>query len=168
MYGTRYSWQILTKLEFWRQIFRTIHEYQTSWKYGQWEGQECFHAGGHDRAGSPFSQCYKRAHHLDFQNNVTKTHAFCTPSVVSATKRTWASNGICESAHYKSSSLYETTNKQRCKSCRGVACRVPHEHATLGHKASYVWADCTWGGVINILDRKEPDRDRADPLKSSL
>ena len=166
MYGIRYSWQILTKLEFSRKIFRTIHKYESSWEYVQWEKSAAMRANMtkltflfRNTANAPTILTYRtmlRRLDMRFARWVWRP------------LWTWTWNGILESAHYKSASLYETTNKQRCKSCRGVACRVPPEHASLGHTASSVWADCTWGGVINILDRKEPDRDRADPLKSSL
>lgn len=48
-------------------------------------GEECCHAGEHDKADIPFSQYCQRAYHLDLQNNVKKTrHAFCSLSVASA------------------------------------------------------------------------------------
>jgi len=54
-YGTRYSWQILTKPEFPRQIFRTIHKHQISWTYVQCEKSASMRAGGYAKVNSPFS-----------------------------------------------------------------------------------------------------------------
>jgi hypothetical protein len=128
-------------------------------------------AGGYDKNDSPFSQRYKLAYHLGLteQGYEVKTRrAFCSLSVVGVRYEHEPGMEFANLPTTSSASLYETTNKQRCESRRGLASRVPPDHAGLGHKASSVWADCTWGGVINILDRKEPDRDRADPLKSSL
>jgi hypothetical protein len=47
-------------------------------------------------------------------------------------------------------------------------CSPNLKHGAVCGNVSFVRADCTCGGVISILDRKQPDGGRADPLKSGL
>ena len=62
MYSTRYSCQILMKLQFSRQIFQNK---QIPWKSVQWEASCPMRTDGrkdrHDEANSRFSQFWERA-----------------------------------------------------------------------------------------------------------
>jgi len=64
MYSTRYSCQVLIKLEFSRHIFERILKYQFSWKSVQWEWscsmRDLQTEDRHDEAKSRFSQFCER------------------------------------------------------------------------------------------------------------